>query len=56
MAILVDEHRLPVQRACRIARLSRAAHYRPPHPDRTRDLPVIAALDAVVAASGRWGC
>lgn len=55
MAILVDEHRLPVLRACRIARLSRAAHYRPPCPDRTRDLPVIAALEAVVAASGRWG-
>ncbi len=55
MAILVGEHRLSVQRACRIAGLSRAAHYRPPHPDPERDLPVITALEAVVAESNRWG-
>jgi putative transposase len=39
VAILVGEHRLPVQRACRIAGLSRAAHYRPPHPDPERTCP-----------------
>jgi len=55
VAILRGEHQLSVQHACRIAGLSRAAHYRPPHPDPERDLPVITALQAVVAASGRWG-
>jgi putative transposase len=53
--ILVQEHRLPVQRACRVVRLSRAAYYRPPN-DRVRaEAAVIAALMAVVADQGRWG-
>jgi len=51
----VGDHRLPVQRACRIARLSRAAYYRPPHSDPARDTPVITALQAVVSESSRWG-
>lgn len=55
MAILVGEHRLAVQRACRLAGLSRAAHYRPPHPDPERDTPVITALQSVVAETSRWG-
>jgi putative transposase len=55
VAILVGEHQLSVQRACRIAGLSRAAHYGPPHPDPERDLPVITALEAVVTESSRWG-
>ena len=55
MAILVGEHRLSVQRACRIAGLSRAAHYCPPHANPERDTPVITALQTVIAASSRWG-
>jgi hypothetical protein len=55
VAILVDEHQLPVQRACRIAGLSRAAHYAPPHLDPERDTSVITALQTVVAESSRWG-
>ncbi len=53
--MLVEEHQLPVQRACGIARLSRTAFYRPPPPRMRTDAPVIAALTAVVAAHGRWG-
>jgi putative transposase len=55
LAVLVEEHPLPVQRACRIVRLSRTAFYRPPPPPMRPDAPVIAALMAVVAAHGRWG-
>jgi putative transposase len=55
LAVLIDEHQLPVQRACRIVRLSRTAYYRPPPPQMRTDAPVIAALMAVVAAHGRWG-
>jgi hypothetical protein len=39
IALLVSEHRLSVVRACQVARLARAAWYRPP-PDRVvRDGP-----------------
>ena len=53
--MLAAEHRLPIQRACHIVRLSRAAYYRPPVSRARRDAPVIAALMAVVAQHGRWG-
>ena len=53
--MLVREHELPVQRACRVVRLSRAAYYRPPVPSSRRDAAVIAALTDVVARYGRWG-
>jgi putative transposase len=53
--VLVSEHRLPVQRACRVVRLSRAAYYRPPIPASRRDAAVIAALTEVVARYPRWG-
>ena len=53
--MLIDEHQLPVQRACRVVRLSRTAYYRPPPPQMRTDAPVIAALMTVVAAHGRWG-
>ena len=37
LAVLIEEHQLPVQRACRVVRLSRTAYYRPPPPQmRTR--------------------
>ena len=51
----MDEHQLPIRRACHIVRLSRAAYYRPPVSRSRRDAPVIAALMAIVAQHGRWG-
>ena len=51
----MQEHQLPVQRACRVVRLSRAAYYRPPVPASRRDAAVIAALTDVVARYPRWG-
>lgn len=53
--VLAAEHRLPIQRACHIVRLSRAAYYRPPVPARRRDAVVIATLMDVVARYPRWG-
>jgi putative transposase len=53
--VLVREHQLPVQQACRVVRLSRAAYYRPPVPASRRDAAVIAALTDVVARYARWG-
>lgn len=55
LQILVQEHQLPVQRACRVVRLSRTAYYRPPPSPTRADAAVIAALMAVVAEHGRWG-
>ncbi len=43
-ALLVREHQLPVQRACRVVRLSRTAYHQPPMPASRRDAAVIAAL------------
>ncbi len=45
----MQEHHLPVQGACRVVRLSRAAFDRPPLPTTRRDAAVIAALTDVVA-------
>ena len=60
MAILTQEHALPVQRACAIARCSRTAFYRaqavtdgPTQAD--ADAPIITALQAIVEQHGRWG-
>ncbi len=53
--VLVREHQLPVQRACRVVRLSRTAYYQPPLPASRRDAAVIAALTDVVARYPRWG-
>ena len=53
--MLVDDHQLSVRRACHLARLSRAAYYRPPVPASRRDAAVIAALTDVVARYPRWG-
>lgn len=47
--------RLPVQRACRMMRLSRGAYYRPRRSMAVRDAAVIDALTALVAERGRWG-
>ena len=46
---------MPVQRACQVVRLSRAAFYRPPVPTTRRDAAVIAALTDAVARFPRWG-
>ena len=51
----MQEHQLPIVRACRVVRLSRAAFYRPPMPASRRDAVVIAALTEVVARYPRWG-
>jgi putative transposase len=53
--VLVGEHQLPVQRACRVVGLSRAAFYKPPVSPSRRDAAVIAALTDVVARYPRWG-
>ena len=55
IAILVDEHRLPVRRACQVMRLARAAYYRPPRAAVARDAAVIEALTSLVARKPRWG-
>ena len=49
------EHRLSVQRACRVVRLSRTAFYQPPLPASRRDAAVIAGLTDAVARYPRWG-
>ena len=54
-ALLVGDHRLPVRRACRVMRMSRAAYYRPPGPASRRDAAMTAALTDVVARYPRWG-
>ena len=51
----MHEHRLPVQQACRVVRLSRTAYYQPPLPASRRDAAVIAALTDAVARYPRWG-
>ena len=51
----MQDHQLSVQHACRVARLSRAAFYRPPTPRSRRDADVIAALTDLVARYARWG-
>lgn len=53
--VLVREHRLSIQRACRVVRLSRTAFYQPPMPASRRDAAVIAALTDAVARYPRWG-
>ncbi len=55
IALLVSEHRLSVVRACQVARLARAAWYRPPQDRLVRDGPVIDALNAQVEQNPRWG-
>jgi putative transposase len=52
---LVQEHRLSVQRACQVVRLSRTAYYQPPVPAQQRDAAVIMALTDLVDRYPRWG-
>ena len=55
LAVLVQEHRISVRRACQAVRLSRAAYYRPPRSRLVRDADVVTALNDVVARHSRWG-
>src|SRR5215831_5110711 len=55
LAVLVQEHQLPVRRACQAVRLSRAAYYRPPRSPLVQDADVVTALNDVVARHARWG-
>jgi len=55
LAVLVQEHQLPVRRACQAVRLSRAAYYRPPRSRLVRDADVVTALNEVVGRHSRWG-
>jgi putative transposase len=55
LEVLVHDHHLSVQRACRVVRLSRAAYYRPPVSRVRADAAVIAAVTSVIADHGRWG-
>ena len=53
--IMTDEHGLPIVRACQVARLSRAAYYKPGTDWTERDAEVIAAINAALAERIRWG-
>ena len=55
VAALVQEHRIPIRRACQAVRRSRAAYDRPPRSRLTRDADVVTALNDVVARHSRWG-
>src|SRR2546427_3403457 len=55
LAVLVQDHGLPVRRACQAVRLSRPAYYRPPRSRLLRDTGVVTALNDVVARHTRWG-
>ena len=52
---MVKEHRVSIARACRAAKLSRAAYYRQGIDWAKRDAPLIDALNAVVERHRRWG-
>ena len=52
---MTEEHDLSIARACQVARLSRAAYYKPGTDWAARDAEVIAALQAVVVEEQRWG-
>jgi len=52
---MTAEHGLPIVRACQIARLSRAAYYKPGVDRMARDVDLITALQAIVVEEQRWG-
>jgi putative transposase len=55
IAIMAEGHGLSIARACRVARLSRAACYRTGVDQARRDQPIIEALNEIVAVELRWG-
>jgi putative transposase len=52
---MTEDKGLSVSRACQVARLTRAAYYKSGTNWAARDAAVIAALNAAVAESARWG-
>ena len=52
---MVTEHRMSISRACRAAKLSRAAYYRQGVDWAERDGELVEALNAIVAKRSRWG-
>jgi putative transposase len=52
---MTEQHGLPIVRACQVARLSRAAYYKPGIDWAMRDGEVIAALQMIVGEEQRWG-
>lgn len=52
---MVEEQALSITRSCAVAKLSRAAYYRPRSDSAQRDGAVIIALNEVVAKHQRWG-
>ena len=52
---MAKEHGVSVTRACQVARLSRAAFYKPGIDRMARDSELVVALQAVVAEDPRWG-
>ncbi|ARN23655.1 transposase [Piscinibacter gummiphilus] len=52
---MIEDHRVPIKRACAAAGLSRAAYYRGPVDGLVRDAEVIEALNVVVERRSRWG-
>ncbi len=53
--MVVQEHGLSIQDACRVVSLARTAYYRAPHPLSERDAEVIAALNRLAEKRPRWG-
>ena len=51
----MSEHRVSIQKACRIVGLSRTAYYRVPRAASERDAVVIDVLNQVVTRQPRWG-
>ena len=52
---MTEEKGLSVSRACQVARLSRAAYYRPGTNWAARDAEVIAAINGAWRSEQRWG-
>jgi putative transposase len=53
--MFVNEHRVSIQKACRIVGLSRTAYYRVPREALERDAVVIEVLNQIVTRQRRWG-
>jgi putative transposase len=53
--VLVQEHGVPVRRACQAVKLSRTAYCRPPRSRLIQDADVVTALIEVVGRHSRWG-
>ena len=51
---MTQDHALPVTRACRCARLSRAAYYQPVADRGQKDAEVVAALNEIITVELRW--